>query len=181
MSLATLTDYVTRFGSPADEDRIAVLLNDASSLVKQEANQNFERVDNDTVSLEGGGDDIVFLPELPVLAVDSVTVSGELLTAEQYDWWEYGMLRRNNGVFPNDPRTVVVVYDHGYDPVPPWLTQLVCTMAQRAVTQGAQGAVRSESFVDAYSVSYASTGGLLGLNVNEVDLIKGKGIARTIV
>src|SRR6266542_5193046 len=101
MSLATLPEYEARYGTASDPVRVANLLTDASSLVQNVANRHIEKVTGDTVSLEGGGDNVVFLPETPVLGVTSVTVSGTLLAASKYDWWEYGMLVRNDGVFPN--------------------------------------------------------------------------------
>src|SRR5262245_58309974 len=164
MSVATLEDYEARYGTPANPQQVTQQLADAGSLIEQIANRTFTPT-TETIQIEGGGNNIVFLPNPPVTAVTAVTVDGTVLTSDQYDWWPYGMLRTAM-LIPNDPRAVTVTYSHG-DGAPDRLVALACTMVERSRVQVVQGSVRQESFVDAYSVTYSGTSGLVGLQVDE--------------
>jgi hypothetical protein len=164
VTLASVNDYVLRFGTPTDETQIAALLNDASSLIRQITRQRIERVADDVALLDVPPcTSVLFLPELPVTAVSLVKDDGVTLTVDTQYWlWKSRLIRRD-GYWTIGPRKVEVTYTHGQDPVEPWLTSLVCTMAHRATQSWVTDGVRSESFVDAYSVSYSApaTGGTL--------------------
>lgn len=158
MSLADVNDYTLRYGAPADPDRCAAQLEAASSLVQHVTRgQLLEAVDGDEVHLIGDGSRYVFLPQIPVRDVVSITVAGAALTTGDFTWNDAGLVERRRGCFPCDA-DVVVVYDHGFAPMAPWLVDLVCAMVQRAnrpnALSGAQSLTTGAQTI-AYAVSAA--------------------------
>jgi hypothetical protein len=175
--LAALTDYETRFGNvdPSLQGKVTALLGDADSLVKQITSQELEYEAGDQVALDVKGlwQFQVFLPELPVKNVTSIADNGiTLAMPNDAWWWRSGKIERRSGSFTMGPNMVTVTYDHGWQPneVPGWLVSLVCTMAYRGTFPYVPGQVKSESFVDAYSVAYsvpAAGGSLIWITETE--------------
>jgi hypothetical protein len=181
--LAALSDYQTRFGTvaTADQPKVTALLADADALVKQVTSQHLEYVSGDQIVLDVKRywQDAVFLPELPVVSVASVADNGFTLTPSTDYWvWLSGKIQRRSGTFTVGPGMVAVTYTHGWQPaqIPSWLVALVCTIAYRGTFPYVPGQVKSESFVDAYSVAYslpASGGSLIWITDTEMAQLGG--------
>lgn len=71
-------------------------------------------VQEETVTLDGGGAESLMLPSLHVVDVQSVTVARRLFTEDQFEWSARGYLRSRVRRFPDSLRSVVVSFSHGY-------------------------------------------------------------------
>jgi len=98
--------------------------------------------------------------------VGSVEVNGELLDAAKYQWSADGYLRRVGANWPTDLRSIVVIYDHGYAPLPDLVVAITAQLAARLYESPA--AVKQET-IGAYSVTY--TGGGASLQASETMLL----------
>lgn len=161
MSLATLGDYRTRHGEPRDSQQTTALLADAESLVREATGLTISKVTDDVVTLDGNGTRRLYLPEIPVTGVSLVRLDGVDLDPTEYSWWSSGALDHRHGCWwHHRPRLVEVTYTHGLDPVPGWITSLVCAMVQRALLPQVSAGVASET-TGSQSVSFlAATGGV---------------------
>lgn len=149
--------------SGAEQVQATALIDAATAIIKAHAGQTIEQVAGDTVTLDGNGQSVIALPEVPVTAVASVTVDGEALTFdEDYRWSPNGMLERSWGGFwgrqfaswGDELQSVVVVYTHGYSVIPDDL-RVVCVEVAARAWSTPTGAVRSES-MGSWSVTYAA-------------------------
>lgn len=164
MPLANLSDYQARHGSVSDVDQATVtqLLADASSLVREIAHTPISE-ETATVTLEGNGQRRLLLPHLPVTAVSVVSVDGDTVDLDDVRWWDWGGVDRRSGVWPRG-EPVAVTYTSGWDPVPDWIVNVVCSMVfeslrdqvvtgEQSITTGSQTisyfAARSNMFVPA--------------------------------
>lgn len=163
-ALATPEDLATflqRDLSAADTASAVLLLDLASAAVRAYTGQTISAVPGDSVTLDVpyGYQSRLFLPELPVTAVTSVTVAGTLYTpVTDYHvdlatgsirfltrtWWSY---------YP--PTTAVVVYSHGYAAGTSGLAvaQGATLALATGALQSAGADVKSES-IGNYSVTY---------------------------
>lgn len=145
-----------------DATQAAAIIAEAETTVRGELDQEVDAVVGDVAGLVGNGRDIILLPQMPVTAVTSVAVDGDLLEeGVDYRWNRYGILTRLEGCWPLDA-DVTVTYDHGYAVVPRAVKQVTVQVAGRAWVNPAGGALASESLGDR-SVSYdnARTGAAL--------------------
>lgn len=164
MAFATYQDLEDRLRvtfTAAEQVQAVALLESATSLIQAAARQVLEQVTGDTVTLDGNGQRILTLPQIPVTAVSSVTVDGETLTFDtHYRWSPNGLLYRTWDGFWGRQfaawgdllQSIVVVYSHGYAAIPDDLRTVCVEVAARAWSTPA-GAVRSES-IGSYSVTY---------------------------
>lgn len=67
----------------------------------------------DEVTIDGTGADVVLLPSRRVHKVTSVTVHGEELSDDEYEWSAIGALRRKGGRWPDAYRSIKVTFEHG--------------------------------------------------------------------
>ncbi|WP_224284909.1 mobile element protein, partial [Streptomyces sp. LS1784] len=119
-------------GVPADDPLLLAALAAASARFRGAVRHPVARAAGDTIRLYGDGTDRLLLPVAPVTAVTSVTVDGAPVT----DWrlrGDAGILRRTVGCWP-DWAEVVVVCDHGYDPIPDDIQQAVTDQARTVYT-----------------------------------------------
>jgi len=95
----------------------------ASDSVRAELNQMVNVVEDDTVTLNGTGGQIVLLPEIEVRDVSAVVLGNDWLEPEvDYLWDSAGCLYRLHPspssawqrFWPRRPRALVVTYDHGW-------------------------------------------------------------------
>ncbi|MFI7014147.1 hypothetical protein [Streptomyces sp. NPDC050164] len=124
-----------------DAAQAAAGLGEAEVIVRAALRQHIDAVAGDTVELVGNGRRLINLPEMPVTAVASVHLDGELLTnGTDYRWNRYGILTRLGeptwrgrlaACWPLDAE-VSVVYDHGYAQVPAAVKQVCIQLAGRA-------------------------------------------------
>jgi hypothetical protein len=143
---------------PADDPELLEALRAASSRFAGDVRHPVRAVLGDAVTLYGDCTDRLLLPAAPVLRIVSVEVDGQALTAgtEYKVRRDAGVLRRIGEVWP-DWAEVDVVYDHGYDPIPDDIAEVVIDQARvihrvkpgvqtvqaggEAITYGAQAAV----------------------------------------
>lgn len=115
-----------------DSEAATSLLQQVSDTIRAEVTQRIDHVTGDTITLGNGRGRPsweLFLPELPVLDVTSVTEQGLTLVNDQdYTWSPSGVLTRLGYYWPNKPRSVQVTYSHGYETVP-GVMKTVCVQA----------------------------------------------------
>lgn len=143
-----------------DTDQATRLISEAQTLIRAELQQTVDAVDADEVTVVGNGRSILNLPEMPVTAVASLTLDGQVLEGGVgYRWNRHGTLTRLGeptwrerlaACWPLDAE-ITVVYDHGYGTVPGIVKQVCLQAAARAWVSAVP--VASESIGD-YSVTY---------------------------
>ncbi|MFD8596973.1 mobile element protein [Kitasatospora sp. NPDC059646] len=115
--LAFPADLATWLKVPADDPNLLLALRSASSRFIADVRHPVRLVTGDTTTLYGDGTDRLLLPAAPVGQVASVTVDGTAVT----DWKvrrDIGALLRTSGCGWPSWSEVVLVWDHGLDPIP---------------------------------------------------------------
>lgn len=156
--LADPADLAAWLPVPADDPKLLAALTAASRRFAGAVRHPVRAVTGDTVTLYGDCTDRLLLPAAPVLTVTSVTVDGTALAAgtDYKVRRDAGVLRRIGDVWP-DWAEVDVVWDHGYDPIPGDVQEVVIDQARtiyrvqpgvqtvqaggEAITYGVQAAV----------------------------------------
>lgn len=132
------TDLATRLGltlSASDQTRADALFVIVSGMIQEESKQKIELVTDDVWNTPGTPDEMIKLPEHPVVSVSSVTLDGQPLV-EGSDWYfEDDAIRRIPAVtqvltgglideaftfplgtgFGWPAQTLAITYTHGYD------------------------------------------------------------------
>lgn len=144
MSFASLADYEKAFpGSVPDDSavltQLAVALAAACDDITKHCGQTFELVEGDVIVVHGTGSQLLLLPELPVVAVNAVTIDDGLTTETEVTDFridpQTGVLYRPC-CWPCGFANVTVDYDHGYDPVPQGLIDIAVHLARDKVAAG---------------------------------------------
>jgi hypothetical protein len=142
---------------------VTAALRAASRRFRGAVGHHVSKVVGDTVTLDGDGTRVLLLPAVPVTAVTSVTVTGTALVAgTDFEWSDDGMLERLNGCgWPCRYRSVTVVYDHGWDPVPEDIQEAIIDQARSGYrvlpgVQSIQAGGESVTFGAAASVGVTS-------------------------
>ncbi|WP_322974181.1 mobile element protein [Actinacidiphila epipremni] len=156
--LADPADLAVWLPVPADDPKLLAALAAASKRFAGAVRHPVRAVLGDTTTLYGDCTDRLLLPAAPVLRIVSVTVDGTALEAgTSYKVRrDASVLRRIGDVWP-DWAEVDVVWDHGYDPIPDDVQEVVIDQARslfrvqpgvqtiqaggEAITYGAQAAV----------------------------------------
>ena len=153
MALATATRLAGYLQQDLDTYSAQLALDAASDEFEAEADTKFSST-SATYTTEGYGQDVIYLPRQPVIAVQSVTVDGVAVT----DYVKRGpalyRILRWGGVTPY-AADVVVVYTYGYTSVPPNVELAVLQIAAELYEHPVQ-AVQSEQ-IDDYAVRYGGT------------------------
>jgi hypothetical protein len=150
--LATVEQVQTILGDDdVDAERVRLLIDVASANVRRYTGQHLSAVSGDEYTTNGSDGQVIFLPQLPVTAIVSVSVDGAELTDDEYEWDAYGVVERVAGSWSAKRRGIVVRYSHGYSDVPDDIVGVV------AATVGAMldnpAGVRSEQ-IGSYRVTY---------------------------
>ncbi|MFD8955694.1 hypothetical protein ACFV0W_01870 [Streptomyces anulatus] len=124
---------------------VALVLDTASAIVRSEARQRFTR-GTSTVALSLR-DQVVTLPQRPVVSVELVRAGGRELRPDEFRLW------RDELWFVGSYGSAVVTYSHGYAEVPATVRAIVLTLAGRVLTNPSD--LRQES-VGSVSVTYAA-------------------------
>lgn len=141
ISVDDLTDYLGR-DVTADAGAV-VAVDSACEICRTLAEQTFNKVVGDRVTLDGTGTDALLLPELPVSTVGTVVVNGG--TVADYRLNDNGVLFRTAGTatswdwpvqWPAGRQNIAVTYDHGGTAVPSDVRMVALTIASRLVIQG---------------------------------------------
>ena len=140
----------------------------ATAAIRNYTKQVISYVSEDTIALDGTGNARMFIPEHPVLAVDSVTEDGELLVqGTDYEVSaNYGILYRiNNKKWAQGYGNIEIVYSHGYVVIPDDIVDVATRAASRMYQAGLRASdtggiagVTAKSLGD-FSVSYSGEHG----------------------
>ena len=157
-----------------DADEIASVefgLAIVSAAIRNYTNQYIELVEDDAILLDHRGGPIVFLPELPVVEVASVSLAGTpLVVLTDYKLAVGGMLVRQRGYrsWPIGIQDIEVTYTHGYATIPDDIRGVAARAASRLFQAGLRAeetggvlGIASKSLGD-FSVSYTAEGSAEG-------------------
>jgi hypothetical protein len=148
---------------------------EATAAIQNYCRQLIEGVANDTITLDCHGGARLFLPELPVGTLTSVTENSILLVKDDdYKLAQNGILHRlwqPWGYGTDGIQMVKIVYSHGYVVIPEDIVSIATRAASRAYQSGLRAAetggvtgVTATSLGD-YSVTYgggAAAEGVMG-------------------
>lgn len=112
----------------------------------------------ETVTLDGDGSGVAFLPSLLVTAVQSITVDGIALTEVDQLWSAAGII---TGVYSTRMRGIVVTFTHGYAECPAELLTIAYGMAAAGATQ--RLAAQERSGAEQVTWSQAALAGATGI------------------
>jgi hypothetical protein len=129
--LADPAELATSLGVAADDPKLLWALNAASRRFRGAVRHSVSLVEGDAFVLDANGQKSVLLPAAPVIAVSSVELDGEVLVdGTDFEWSTDGYLRRLGGCWPDRLRCIEGVYDHGFDPVPEDIQEVVIDQAR---------------------------------------------------
>jgi hypothetical protein len=136
---------------------------EATATIRNYTNQYISRVAGDTVRLDGGSK-MLFLPELPVGEIVTVTEDGEeLIEDDDFVLGRYDVVYRlKRPTWAAGHLNISVTYSHGYQMIPQDITDVATRIASRVYqaglrateTNGVPG-VSAKSLGD-FSVSYSA-------------------------
>jgi len=153
-----------------NQDAAIRAIHEATAAIQSHCRQILSVVEDDTYTFDvPAGRRRLFLPELPIIEVTTVTEDGETLTLDtDYKLGANGVLFRVGQPWSEGYGNVEVVYSHGYAAIPQ-LIQEICTRAAgrayqaglRTVAQEGVPGVQALTLGD-YSVQYGSDAGNTG-------------------
>lgn len=138
ISRQDLSDYLAR-DVTTDDGALAVV--DASSEVcRSIAQQAFNKVEDEEITIDGPGTDVIILPELPVLGVSSLLDrNGDEVDADRWALTGIGTLVRiQNDVWTKGRQNFTITYTHGYEDadIPRDVRMVALNLAARIFLQG---------------------------------------------
>lgn len=168
-ALATVADlqtFMQRTFTVAETAEATLVIDLASASIQDYTGQTISAVANDVVTLDPPYGSYLFLPELPVTAVASVTVGGTALalgspTVDGYYWYgDTGTIRYGGYrgyAWGWAPKSVVVTYSHGYATIPDAVRAVTLEAAAQMMGSGPAGGLQSES-IGNYSYERSGAG-----------------------
>lgn len=133
--LAGAADLTARGVDTTDAALVDAMLAAATDAIRDAAGAAISRTVS-TVTLEGVEGRRLHLPSGPVHDVTAVSIDGEPAA----DWrLVSGALWRAAGWAGREPSLVEVTYDHGHDPVPADIVELVCDFATAGILNAGTG------------------------------------------
>lgn len=171
-SLATIEQLERRLKRPlagAERAAAADALEEASSAVRRLTRQWLSFVADDTEVRDGPGGVLLLLRQAPIVDLTSIEIGGRTLAPHDVmPDPETGALWRLGARWPFGRQSIRVTYSHGLRDIPPDLRGLVLGMAERGLSQGGQGGVRSETIGGyRYDLGDSAGTGSLGLTEQE--------------
>lgn len=165
--LATVADLEAFLGTTFDDPTSAELAIDiASNIVKNYCGHSILKVLNDNIFLDGSGTTLLLLPAFPVNGIDLIEIEGEILENTKYKWSKKGWVVRTDGLlWPSQPNTIEIIYNHGYDTVPDAILGVVLSLSSRIVEQ--PSGIKQET-IGSYSVTYNDPSPTLRANEQSV-------------
>lgn len=152
ISREDLSDYIGR--DVAADDGALACVDAACQIIRTVAEQTFNEVIDDEITLDGTGTDSLLLPELPVSAAGTVVVTAAgaatTYTLGDYSLSDNGILFAGTaigplswgwpdaGIWPAGRQNIAVTYSHGYGTAdfPSDVRMLALTVASRLAIQG---------------------------------------------
>lgn len=128
------------------------LLDMASARVRRFTRQTLTAVPGDVISIPGVWSSELHLPQIPVTAIASITIDGVLLDPSEYSFTKSGLVTRRRAWWGGPRSTIVVSYDHGFNPIPDDIVQIVADLVAEQLRNPDQ--LQSET-AGSYSVTYA--------------------------
>lgn len=136
-------------------------ITESTAAIQNYTHQTLEKVENDTIIVDGNNSNKLYLPELPVISVSTVKLNGITLEySTDYKLGQHGILYKLNGTWDSGVQNIEITYSHGYDPIPTEIKSVCARAASRLVQMAiASGEfngipiVASTSIGD-YSVAY---------------------------
>ncbi len=193
-SLVTVEDYQAAIGTELDGiaySQAEAALKAASDAVRRHCSQTFDLVLNDEIALDGTGTASLILPELPVVQINSVTVTDwSGVETPLYSLSRHGGILRRTGwkIWPAGFGNVTVDYDHGYGVivsdessdgeipavvatvVPDDLKKVIIQLAQNMVTNIGRDVALQSKTVGPFSESYFQNA-MVGVDLGAYDNI----------
>ena len=166
-AFATHQDLAARLGvtlTAEEQARASNLIEMATGLIQAETGQTISYVENDTLTVRGTREGSYLLPQRPVVSVASVTIDGVAAAADTW-WLEDEVLVRRGG-FGSGRRPLVIVYSHGYEPVPDAIRAVCLEAVVRAWVN--PGSVVSER-VGSESTTFLQQGTPTGLLLTDAE------------
>lgn len=161
-AIGTVQGLAERRGADYDPTDLRAIraLEDASAFIRGYTGQDITVVQDDSAALDGTGRAGLILPQHPATAITSVTLlewenTVTLVEPLSYRVDRSSILWRLDWCWPYGHANVVVVYTHGYDPVPGDIAGVCYDLAvvNYSSASGATGAVTSEQ-IGNYQVTY---------------------------
>jgi hypothetical protein len=177
--LASDTDLASALQRDVDTSSAILALEVCTAVVQAAAGQRIVRVVDDTVRLWGGADQVLRLPERPIVSVASVTYGGVLLSQGTAS----GTWRLDpNGIWrdvgwiecPGEPWPTDVVYTHGLtaDQQDIELARGTVLSLAKPFFTNPDGTIREA--IDDYSVAYAEAEMALEMRPGAKDRLRKK-------
>lgn len=187
-AFVTVDDYNAAFQTTADEDAVQFALDAACTQIRKYLSQDLDLVTDDEQPFDGTGHQTLLLPQLPVLAVNSVFIDKDEDTEEEVTDYKVGfggILYRRCG-WPWGVQNITVDYDHGFEEIPADLKSVALGIARfvaTPITEEALGGITSET-IGGYSYtrdlgaasSVATTGSDVSAYSRVLDLYRVKRI-----
>jgi hypothetical protein len=167
--LASPQDLATYLRQDVDTAAAEMFLAGASATIRNYCRWDVTFASGATVTLDTDGGRLIAVPCLNVTAINSVTLDGVALTPDtDYTWSAMGALQRRHHPctapepdhldwfhhygWPPGFRRVVVNYDGGFDPLPPELILVCCSIASRSMVP--VGITQQEELVGGIRVNF---------------------------
>lgn len=126
--LATPEELAKRTNREPSDPDLEAELRAASNRFRDQVRRTISRVEDDEITLDGGGRRNLRLPSAPVTAISEVTIDGD---PTEVSFSRDGLIRRKDGaLFPDDYGNISVTYTHGFDPVPEEIAEAVLDSAE---------------------------------------------------
>lgn len=177
-------------GSPL-EAAVNMALDAACSEIRGYLGQTLDAVVGDVVALDGTGRRGLILPEMPVTAVNAVTIDKDLATElvvtdfylgfggvlyrtgvqavpDWWDWWDWSAFPRRG--WPLGVGNITVDNDHGYATIPADLVNVAIQVARATINSGLPG-MTSET-IGGYSYTRDGKVDILGAFTRVLDNYK---------
>jgi hypothetical protein len=155
VSVDDLGDLIGQDLTSSDSALIAV--DAACDICRDEAEQTFNAVNNDSIVLDGTGTDALMLPELPVNGIDSVAIGDDdpLTVDDDYVLNGQGVLLRAGTTWTVGRQNIAVTYDHGFadEVFPRSVREVALDIAKQIFAQMSTAGITSES-LGQYSITY---------------------------
>ena len=130
----------------------------ASGFVRDSCHWHIWPQISDTRKVRPAGGELLVLPTLMLVSVESITVNGTSLDPDAVTAWEYGVLERMDGRCWPTHGVVTVDFTHGYQGVPASIRAVCQSIAKRWPTSATPWTTRQ---MGSARVSATGTGALV--------------------